>query len=367
MSSRIGENIYKLRKQRNLTQQQLSEIIGVSIAAISKWETGATYPNIELLPKIANIFDVSIDYIFDYHLNLYDNSIKVIENSKQVFETGQHSRAISMLSEALLRYPNDMYIKFNRAQMMIYSASKLPLNLEKSNSLREAINELKEVILYTENQEMIEESYYLISMSHINLKDFDNALEAIMHIHQSPHINTGLALFRIYMEQGGLNSAIKQFELNLYLSLANIHAHTVWTDKLFNDDFEKAILFYEMAIAAFKAYSGNNSCRFDVYISTFYECVASLYAKLMKFDKSIHSLKLAVKYAYSFDNLQTEKDLPQFDKLNASDTAWGAIRNQKLRLLNIIEAKINEAYKELSSMEDFSNIIIALKNSLCNQ
>jgi transcriptional regulator with XRE-family HTH domain len=130
MATRIGENICKLRKQSNLTQQQLSDIIGVSIAAISKWETGAAHPDIELLPKIATIFDVSIDYIFDYHLSLYDNSMKVIDNAKQLFDSGQHYRAISMLSEALLRYPNDIFIKFNRAQMMIYSSVKPPIDFD---------------------------------------------------------------------------------------------------------------------------------------------------------------------------------------------------------------------------------------------
>lgn len=361
MTNRIGGNICKLRKNRNLTQQQLSEIIGVSIAAISKWETGVAYPDIELLPKIAAVFDVSIDYIFDYHLNLYDNNMKIIVNAKQIFDAGQHSRAISMLSEALLRYPNDIFIKFNRAQMMIYSATKPPFDLEKSNMLVEANSELKEVINFTDSREMIDESYYLISMSYVNLKYFDKALEAIAQIHQSSHINTGLALFRIYLEQGDVNSAIKQYELNLYLALASIHANTVWTDKLFNNDFEKAILFYEMAIATFKAYSGNNSCRFDVYISTFYERVASLYAKGKKFGEAIHSLELAVKYADSFDSLQTDNDLPQFHRLSTSDTAWGTIHNQKLRLLNLVESRINDDYKELSSMNNFIAIITTLK------
>ena len=364
MANRIGENICKLRKHRNLTQQQLSEIIGVSIAAISKWETGVAHPDIELLPKIATIFDVSIDYIFDYHLSLYDNTMKVIDNAKQVFDSGQQSRAIAMLSEALLRYPNDILIKFNRAQMMIYSSVKPPIDFEKSNVLVEANRELMEVINYTESREIIDESYYLISMSCINLKQFDKALEAITQIHQSSHINTGLALFRISLEQGDINSAIKQYELNLYLSIANIHANTIWTDILFHDDFEKAILFYEMAIDTFKAYSGNNVCRFAVYISTFYERVASFYAKAKKFDETINSLRLAVEYAHLFDDLQTDHDLPQFDRLDANDTAWGTISNQKLRLLNTIEDNLQEDYKELILNNDFVNIITGLKNSL---
>ena len=61
MNINIGETISKLRKEKSLTQEQLSEVFGVSIAAVSKWETGVAYPDIELLPKIAEFFNISVD------------------------------------------------------------------------------------------------------------------------------------------------------------------------------------------------------------------------------------------------------------------------------------------------------------------
>ena len=59
-------NIFKtLRKQRNLTQEQAAEFLGVSSQAISKWETNSTFPDISLLPIIADFFNVSIDYLLE--------------------------------------------------------------------------------------------------------------------------------------------------------------------------------------------------------------------------------------------------------------------------------------------------------------
>ena len=49
----IGENIWRLRKLKKITQEQLGEYIGVSKGAISKWESGISYPDIELLPVLA--------------------------------------------------------------------------------------------------------------------------------------------------------------------------------------------------------------------------------------------------------------------------------------------------------------------------
>lgn len=361
MENRIGETIFTLRKGRNLTQQQLSEMIGVSIAAISKWETGNAHPDIELLPRIATIFDVSIDYLFNYHLSFHESLTNIIEHAKILFDAGQYSNAISMLSDASSRFPNDIDLKFNRAKMIIYSSVAPPIDSEKSNLLTEANKELQTVIDHAESRELIDESYYLICMSYINLKQFDRALDAITQIRQSNHINTGIALFRIYLEQGDLNNAKKQFELNLYLSLANIHANTIWTEKLFQDDYEKSIRFYEMAIETFKAYSGNSSCRFDVYISTFYERVALFSTKAKKYAKAIDSLQSASDYALSFDNLSIDNDLRQFDSLTASDTTWNALTNQKAHLLHTIENNMQEVYKELIPFDNFNKVIAYLK------
>lgn len=363
MNNKIGENIYKLRKQRNYTQQHLSEIIGVSTAAISKWETGSAYPDIELLPKIASIFDVSIDYFFDYLVNSSDNSTIIIDKASHLCETRQYSEAISMLSEVLLRYPNNVTLKFKRAEIMIYSGVTQILDSEKIRILTKANCELKEVINSSESRQMIDESYYLLGMSYINLKDFDKALESINQFRQSNHINSGIALLQLYLENGDINNAKRQFELNVFFSIVHIHINTLWIDQVFHDDLEKSILFYEMAIGAIKAYSGNNSCRFDVIISEFYERAASAYIKINNCDKAIDSLKLAVEYAFSYDNLKIENDLPQFDRLDANDTSWDIIVNQKLRLLDKIQSNTNKDYKILSNTCEFKELIKDLRNS----
>ena len=60
----IGEQIQKFRKECGMTQNELAEKLFVSYQAISQWENGVTKPDIELLPKIAEIFKISIDELF---------------------------------------------------------------------------------------------------------------------------------------------------------------------------------------------------------------------------------------------------------------------------------------------------------------
>ena len=57
----FNEKLHQLRKQRGLTQEELAEALFVSRTAVSKWEQGKGYPNIESLKAIAKFFDVTID------------------------------------------------------------------------------------------------------------------------------------------------------------------------------------------------------------------------------------------------------------------------------------------------------------------
>ena len=57
----FSENIKRLRKKRDLTQEGLADFLGVSFQAVSKWERGDSYPDIKMLPQIAAFFNVTID------------------------------------------------------------------------------------------------------------------------------------------------------------------------------------------------------------------------------------------------------------------------------------------------------------------
>ena len=65
----IGNNIKRIRQNKGVTQEQLGDIIGVTGQAISKWENGSALPDIQVLPKLADYFGISIDELMGYKLN----------------------------------------------------------------------------------------------------------------------------------------------------------------------------------------------------------------------------------------------------------------------------------------------------------
>lgn len=62
---KTGDKIAKLRKQNNLTQDQLASLLKVSRQSVSKWESNITYPETDKIIRISQIFDCSIDYLLN--------------------------------------------------------------------------------------------------------------------------------------------------------------------------------------------------------------------------------------------------------------------------------------------------------------
>ena len=64
MNEILGNNILRLRKENDLTQEELAHVLGITYQAVSKWETGVSCPDVSTLPLLADLFGVSIDELF---------------------------------------------------------------------------------------------------------------------------------------------------------------------------------------------------------------------------------------------------------------------------------------------------------------
>ena len=66
----LKENIRNIRKEKAMTQEALAEAMGVTTAAVSKWETGQCVPDVELLLNLADFFEVSVDTLLGHELKV---------------------------------------------------------------------------------------------------------------------------------------------------------------------------------------------------------------------------------------------------------------------------------------------------------
>ena len=77
-NSILAKNIYLLRKQKGLTQEQLAEIVGVTYQAVSKWENEKSFPELSIIPLLASTFGCSIDTLFSYQNDFFIGNFKEI-------------------------------------------------------------------------------------------------------------------------------------------------------------------------------------------------------------------------------------------------------------------------------------------------
>ncbi len=108
MNLYIGENLKRQRKLRELTQEQLADILGVSFQSVSKWERGEGYPDIELLPTIAEYFGITTDELMGMK-EIRDNSEadKILDTVWENSRKGNIEENLKILEEAVKRFPNN--------------------------------------------------------------------------------------------------------------------------------------------------------------------------------------------------------------------------------------------------------------------
>ncbi len=109
MKNVLGKNIARLRKEKKLTQEALAAQLRVSFQAISKWETGQSYPDIELLPQITNILETNIDALLghvpgDAQKTIYHNLYE-----QEAFYWGLQPSELCY--EVLKRYPPNGHVR----------------------------------------------------------------------------------------------------------------------------------------------------------------------------------------------------------------------------------------------------------------
>lgn len=116
MNLKIGAIIKKLRTENHVTQDTLATAMGVTPQAISRWESEGGYPDIELLPALADFFSVSTDELLGYKLSEREAALAEIKKEMaRLSEVGTIEERIAYARNAVARYPSDFGIKENLA------------------------------------------------------------------------------------------------------------------------------------------------------------------------------------------------------------------------------------------------------------
>lgn len=118
MTIYFGENLKRLRREKELTQEKLADVLGVSFQAVSKWERGETYPDITMLPEIAAFFDVTTDEILGLNTAEQENKIREYANEySRLWSEHRLDEVKAVMEQAIKEFPGsyDLLSKYFNA------------------------------------------------------------------------------------------------------------------------------------------------------------------------------------------------------------------------------------------------------------
>ncbi len=108
MKLNIGENIKNLRRERNLTQEEFANTLGVTYQSVSRWENGVCYPDTELLPDIAEFFGITVDKLLGADTAAEQKEVdEYLERFQRALNKGLVYDCIDIAREGVAAYPNN--------------------------------------------------------------------------------------------------------------------------------------------------------------------------------------------------------------------------------------------------------------------
>jgi len=184
MKETMGQIIRRLRKERNLTQEELAEQLGVTFQAVSKWENNSGMPDISQVVPIAHVFGVSTDVLFGTSgVNDTEEVWKIVNNAQALLSHPVTAQTLwkkyCAVKEGLKSYPNNVILLMHLLETGIalaYPENEELYDAEHAQEIyRECIKYANLVISYSQNISDILRAHMIMVLLHSAYGDFEKA------------------------------------------------------------------------------------------------------------------------------------------------------------------------------------------------
>ena len=246
----IGKRIQQLRREKNLTQEQAAAALGVTSAAVSKWETNAAMPDVGMLCPLARLLGVTVDVLLDFRPALTPEEINaLLEDRRRLFE-GKRAPEAAASCEALLReYPGDLQLKCAVAGLYIMYLTALADEdwmegqLERAVQLLEECRESPDASLAASARSMLVNLYVM-------REELDRAMEILDEFPEA-QINARIMRGNILLRKKAFDEAEKVYQTELWTAGRNaaLCLMGLYNAARFQEDWSRAKEYTDTALA----------------------------------------------------------------------------------------------------------------------
>lgn len=298
MTIKIGAVIKKLRTENNVTQEALATAIGVTPQAISRWEAEGGYPDIELLPAIADFFSVSTDELLGYKMSEREKRLAEIKTEiYRLAEIGTIEERMNFARLALSKYPSDCEIKLNLAVCLyhLYADTKEEALLTESECL--AIY----VVENCKDEDVRYDAINTLICIYSATKNTEKALEMV-------NLLTPMKYCREFAKSSGIGDGkaeiYKQDEIDkLTDCLGTSISNLTLDNELPNDPstWDKKIEMLEISNKLYFMIYGDNLMFYHCRVAFNYWIISTYQMSQGKIEETLCSLEKMCKHAVAYD------------------------------------------------------------------
>ncbi len=298
MNIKIGAIIKKLRAEKNITQDTLATAIGVTPQAISRWESEGGYPDIELLPMLADFFSVSTDELLGYKLSEREEELANIKKEiDRLAEVGTDEEKLAFARTAYSKYPTDYEIKENLAVCLyhIWDVSHDP------DILGEIENLCTSVIEECRDEDIRYVAIYLLITIYGRAKQCEKATAAL-------NMLTPMKYCREFVKSSGIGDGNTELYIQdeidkLTDCLGTAISNYPLSDALPNDPstWDRKIEMLTISNQLYKLIYGDNLMFYHVRLSRNYWLISTYQMAQGKKDDTLASLEKMCYHAVEYD------------------------------------------------------------------
>ncbi len=362
----IGSTIKKLRRERDMTQEQLAEYLGITANAVSQWECDRTMPDISQLPILANIFDITTDYLLGVDISQKNKYIEKTRNEAwELCNAGNKEGAADIIRCALVNYPNS-FIMMSDIVLFLYQRAfhqnctpeeRHSFCTEAAGYIDTIIRECNDIKIRNQVLELACGIFPVIGRKE----------DAVTLISDVPDISKDEILSMLYNGE----KLIEHISNIICKSVSTAADQTVWLasqnrcdgSPLFDDDIR--ILLYGKAISFYKTLYEEGDFFFDSEcLSNAQKHIADIFASRSDTDNTLYHLGECVKYTLMFDTydetVDTYSSIIRFGRSPVGinqNNAWNKSHEVLLDLTN------DRNYDFIRLNPDFQNLIEQLKET----
>ncbi len=307
---KIGGKIRLLRKKNDVTQDKLADYLGVTPQAVSRWESGVCYPDMNVLPAIADYFSVSMDELLCYNNAQKNARVRTVRQEvEHLLDLDRVTDALELLRQAMADIPSDHSLQLDTAGVLSLYADRIAESNKGERgeaAIRAALSEAVSLCRHiledcTDDRLRDETKKVLCDIYAHQLGDNAQALEIAEQLHS---LSCSEEIIKATMLTGDI--AFAQAQKNLILFADNIWWHLynlACVPDIAGDRYSvlDKIAILEKGVALFRVVFDDEPLFYADRMANSYRQLAMLYLSLGENAAALEAFTQMADYAVRYD------------------------------------------------------------------